>query len=63
VLDARLRHDEQQRHRGELQRQLEATNERLRAKIDELEQVAAALIEREERMIELEAEIARLGRS
>lgn len=63
VLDARLRHDEQQRHRAELQRELEATNERLRAKIDELEQFAAALVDREERMIELKAEIARLRRS
>jgi GAF domain-containing protein len=60
VLDARLRHDEQQRHRTELQQALEATNTRLRLKIDELEQLASALVDREERMIELKAELDRL---
>ena len=63
VLNARLRHDEQQRQRAALQQEVETTNERLRAKIAELEQLAAALVDREERMIELKAEIARLKSS
>lgn len=62
VLNARLRHDEQQRHRAALQQELEAANERLRSKITELEQLTAALVDREERMIELKGEIARLRR-
>lgn len=62
VLNARLRHDEQQRDRAALQLELASTNARLRAKIDELEQLASALIDREERMIELKDEIDRLKR-
>lgn len=62
VLNARLRHDEQQRDRAALQLELASANARLRAKIDELEQLASALIDREERMIELKDEIARLKR-
>jgi GAF domain-containing protein len=62
VLNARLRHDEQQRDRAALQLELASANARLRAKIDELEQLASALIDREERMIELKDEIDRLKR-
>jgi GAF domain-containing protein len=60
ILDARVRHDEQQRARAQLQADLEAANVTLRAKIEELELLNAALIDREERMIELKAEIAQL---
>jgi GAF domain-containing protein len=63
VLNARLRHDEQQRDRAALQLELASTNARLRAKIDQLEQLASALVDREERMIELKDEIERLKRS
>lgn len=60
VLAARLRHDEQQRQRAQLQSQLEAANDQLRAKVAELERLAAALLDREDRMIELKEEIERL---
>lgn len=60
IVDARVRHDEQQRARAQLQADLEAANAALRLKIDELEQLNAALIDREERMIELKAELAAL---
>lgn len=60
VLNARLRHDEELRSRALLQEQLEATNGQLRAKIAELERLTAALLDREDRMIELKAEIERL---
>jgi hypothetical protein len=60
VLNARLRHDEELRSRAQLQDQLQATNEQLRAKIAELERLTAALLDREDRMIELKAEIERL---
>jgi GAF domain len=63
VLDARLRHDDEQRRAAALQQELAETNARLRAKIAELEQLTSALVDREERMIELKAEIARLARS
>ena len=62
VLNARVQHDEEQRQRATLQRELEAANERLRSKLNELEQLAAALVDREERMIELKAELDRLQR-
>lgn len=60
VLNARLRHDEEQRRRGQLQEQLEAANEQLRTKLAELERLTTALLDREDRMIELKAEIDRL---
>lgn len=60
VLNARLRHDEELRRRAQLQAQLEATNEQLRTKLAELERLNAALLDREDRMIELKAELARL---
>jgi hypothetical protein len=60
VLDARVRHDEQQRARSQLQTELETANTALRVKLAELEQLNAALIDREERMIELKAELAEL---
>ena len=62
IVNARVRHDEEQRARAELQGQLEASNKALQAKVAELEQLAAALLEREERMIELKAELAQLKR-
>lgn len=60
VLNARLRHDEEQRRRAQLQAELESTNEQLRAKVSDLERLTAALLDREDRMIELKAEIERL---
>lgn len=60
VLNARLRHDEEQRRRAQLQDQLEATNAQLTSKVAELERLTAALLDREDRMIELKAELARL---
>jgi len=60
VLDARVRHDEQQRALARLQGDLETANAALRTKLTELEQLNAALIDREERMIELKAELAQL---
>jgi GAF domain-containing protein len=62
VLNARLRRDEEQHQRARLQDELQAANQQLRAKIAELERLTAALLDREERMIELKAEIARLKR-
>ena len=60
VLNARLRHDEEQHKRARLQEELVVTNLQLRNKVEELERLNAALIDREERMIELKREIARL---
>ena len=60
VLNARLRQHEEERARRAAEEQLRTTNERLVEKIDELERVNQALLDREERMIELKAEIARL---
>jgi GAF domain len=60
VLDARVRNDEQQRARARLQDDLEAANATLLGKIAELERLNAALLDREERMIELKAELAQL---
>jgi hypothetical protein len=60
VLDARVRNDEQQRARAQLQVDLEAANDKLVAKVAELERLNAALLDREERMIELKAELAQL---
>lgn len=63
VLNARLRHDEEQHQRARLQDELQGANQQLRAKVAELERLTAALLDREERMIELKAEIERLRRS
>ncbi|HWA71573.1 MAG TPA: GAF domain-containing protein [Polyangiaceae bacterium] len=63
VLNARLRHDEEQRARGLVEEELRNANLRLTEKVEELERVNQALIDREERMIELKAEIARLRRT
>lgn len=60
VLHARVRHDEQQRARARLQAELEDANAALRSKVGELERLNEALIDREERMIELKAELAAL---
>lgn len=60
VLNARLRHDEEERARRAAEEQVRFTNAELVAKIDELERLNAALVDREERMIELKEEIARL---
>lgn len=60
VLNARVRHDEEQRRRAQLQEELAQANFQLRAKVEELERLTAALLDREDRMIELKAEIARL---
>jgi GAF domain-containing protein len=60
VLNARLRHDEEERARRKAEEELRLANEKLTDKLRELERVNLALIDREERMIELKAEIARL---
>jgi GAF domain-containing protein len=63
VLDARLRHDEEERARRKAEEDLRLANEKLTDKVHELERVNLALIDREERMIELKAEIERLKRN
>jgi GAF domain-containing protein len=60
VLNARLRHDEEERARRKAEEDLRLANEKLTDKVDELERVNLALVDREERMIELKAEIERL---
>lgn len=60
VLNARLRHDEEERARRAAEEKLRGTNAQLTEKLQELERVNMALVDREERMIELKAEIARL---
>jgi GAF domain-containing protein len=63
VLNARLRHDEEERARRKAEEELRLANAKLTDKLRELEQVNLALIDREERMIELKAEIERLQKS
>jgi GAF domain-containing protein len=63
VLNARLRHDEEERARRKAEEDVRRTNELLTSKVDELERLSRALIDREERMIELKAEIERLRKS
>jgi GAF domain-containing protein len=63
VLNARLRRDEEERARHAAQEQVRKANEELREKVAELELVNKALIDREERMIELKAEIERLRKA
>lgn len=60
VLDARVRHDEELRQRTKLQSELEDANASLRMRLEELERLNSALVDREERMVELKAELARL---
>ena len=60
VLNARLRHDEEERARRQAEDDLRLANDKLLEKVTELERVNLALIDREERMIELKAEIERL---
>jgi len=60
VLDARVRHDEELRRREKLQAELEEANQSLRLRLDEVERLNGALVDREERMIELKAELAKL---
>ena len=60
VLNARLRHDEQQRQAAKLAEELEVANEQLRSKVADLERLTAALLDREDRMMELKAELERL---
>jgi GAF domain-containing protein len=63
VLNARLRHDEEERARRTAEEQLRRANTQLTEQLGELERVNAALIDREERMIELKNEIERLRKS
>ena len=63
VLNARLRHDEEERARRKAEDELRLSNAQLTEKLTELERVNLALIEREERMIELKAEIERLRKA
>ncbi len=63
VLNARLRHDEEERARTKAEEDLRLANDKLTEKVRELERVNLALIDREERMIELKAEIERLQKS
>jgi GAF domain-containing protein len=60
VLNARLRHDDELRARRKAEDGLRRANESLVEKVRELEQLNEALIDREERMMELKVEIERL---
>jgi hypothetical protein len=62
-LNARLRHDEEERARKVFEEELRNANLQLRDKLDELQRVNEALIDREERMIELKAELDRLRKA
>lgn len=63
VLNARLRHDDELLARRSVEAELRGANQQLVEKLAELERVNEALIDREERMIELKAELARLKSS
>ncbi len=63
VLNARLRHDEALHARRAAEDELRRANAALTEKLAELETLNQALIDREERMIELKGEIERLRRS
>jgi GAF domain-containing protein len=63
VLNARLRFDEEQLARSRAEEELRRANAHLQEKLRELERLNDALIEREERMIELKGELARMRRS
>src|ERR1700679_2911171 len=60
VLNARLRHDDEGRARRAAEEGLLRANQSLTEKVGELERLNDALVDREERMIELKAEIERL---
>ncbi|HSY25052.1 MAG TPA: hypothetical protein VK841_23165, partial [Polyangiaceae bacterium] len=62
VLNARLRHDAEGRARRAAEDELLGANQALVDKVRELERLNDALVDREERMIELKAEIERLRR-
>ncbi len=63
VLNARLRRDEEERARRTAEERLLKANVELTAKVRELERLNEALVDREERMIELKAELERLRRA
>lgn len=62
VLNARLRHDDELRARRAAEERLVRANQELTEKLEELERLNEALIDREERMIELKREVERLRR-
>ena len=63
VLNARVRHDQVERARRKAEEDLRTSNALLTEKLNELERMNLALIDREERMIELKAEIERLRKA
>jgi GAF domain-containing protein len=63
VLNARLRHDEEERARRAAEEQVRRANAELTEKVGELERLTQALVDREERMIELKEELARLRKA
>lgn len=60
VLNARLRRDEEELSRRAAESKLVETNEKLSDQLREMERLTNALLDREERMIELKAELERL---
>jgi hypothetical protein len=60
VLNARLRHDDEQRARRNAETELKQINVALMEKVQELELLNTALVDREERMIDLKAKLAAL---
>jgi GAF domain-containing protein len=60
VLNARLRRDEEERARRTAEDELREANLQLKSKLRELERLNEALIDREERMVELKSELERL---
>lgn len=60
VLNARLRRDEEELSRRAVESKLVETNEKLSDQLREMERLTNALLDREERMIELKAELERL---
>lgn len=63
VLNARLRHDEEERARRAAEEEVRRANAALTEKVGELERLTQALIDREERMIELKEELDRLRKA
>lgn len=60
VLNARLRRDEEERRRRDAEERLITANAELQVKVAELERLTEALIDREERMVELKRELGEL---
>ncbi|MFT3695968.1 MAG: GAF domain-containing protein [Kofleriaceae bacterium] len=58
ILNARVKHDEQEMATTRLAAELDMSNAALRAKVGELQQLNDALVDREERMVELKRELA-----